>query len=469
MSPSHAQSLTHLHHFTGASAGGRYPASGVISSGNRLFGTTVSGGAFDQGSVFAVNRDGTGFTLLHSFVIAEGHQPHGGVILSGSTLYGAAPFGGSHGNGTIFSLSTNGGGFTVLHHFNASAEAPDIFNSPTNNEGANPRALTLVGGTLYGTAPGGGSSGNGTVFRLNTNGTGFAVVHHFAPLFSGFPSTNSEGSTPVSPLLFSGQTLYGSTVRGGSAANGALFSVHTNGTGFANLHSFTTTVNNTNSDGIYPDGQLALSGNTLFGMASQGGAAGNGTLYALHTNGSNFATLHHFTKSPGFPFTITNSDGINPFGGLLVSGNTLFGKTTAGGRQGAGVIFALNLNGSNFTALSNFASNAPPATTNATGYNSLGRLLLSDGALYGTAAEGGLLGFGTLFSLSFPSLTLVRSGTNAVLRWPTNAAGFTLQFTTNLLMPSNWSNASPAPVVVSGQNSVTNPFAGPQKFYRLAK
>ncbi len=420
-----------------------------------------------------MNRDGTGFILLHSFTIAEGYSPYGAVVLSGSTLYGAVPFGGSNGNGSIFTLNTNGSAFTVLHHFSASAETPDIFNSPTNSEGANPQALILVGDTLYGTAPSGGSSGNGTIFKLNTNGSGFGVVHHFAPRFQGFPSTNSDGYYSSSALICSGQTLYGTASGGGSAAKGTIFSVQTDGTGFVNLHSFTAVSgNNINSDGIYPEGQLALSGSTLFGMASQGGSAGNGVLYSVQTNGTSYTALHHFTLSPGFPFTSTNPDGINPLGGLVVSGNTLFGKTTSGGTNASGVIFALNLNGSDFTTLFNFATNAPPATTNATGFNSFGKLLLSGSTLYGVAIEGGTLSGGTLFSLTLPTppnLTLIHTGTNAVLRWLTNAArlSFTLQSSTNLASNTNWNTILQIPVIANGQHTLTNPIAGPHKFYRL--
>jgi hypothetical protein len=62
-----------------------------------------------------------------------------------------------------------------------------------------------------------------------------------------------------------------------------------------------------------------------------------------------------------------------------------------------------------------------------------------------------------LFS-SPAQLTIIPSGTNAV--------GFTLQSTTNLVSPV-WSTNSPAPVVIGGQNVVTNPLTGPQQFYRL--
>jgi AAA ATPase domain len=52
---------------------------------------------------------------------------------------------------------------------------------------------------------------------------------------------------------------------------------------------------------------------------------------------------------------------------------------------------------------------------------------------------------------------------------PTNAAGFTLQSTTNLGSSAVWTTNSPAPVVVNGQNKVKNPISGAQQFYRFSQ
>jgi hypothetical protein len=100
--------------------------------------------------------------------------------------------------------------------------------------------------------------------------------------------------------------------------------------------------------------------------------------------------------------------------------------------------------------------------------NPYGGLTLSGNTLYGTASAGGSSGNGTLFSIFIPpQLSIIPSGANVILTWPTNAAGFTLQATTNLVPPALWSTVSPDPVVVNGQNAVTNPVSGTQQFYRL--
>jgi uncharacterized repeat protein (TIGR03803 family) len=167
--------------------------------------------------VFAVNIDGTSFTNLHTFSAlsgsnltnSDGANPYAGLILSGNTLYGAATGGGSSGRGTIFAVNTDGMGFTNLHNFTA-------LNSLTNSDGVGPVGLILSGSTLYGMANGGGSSGYGAVFNINTNGTGFTNLHNF---------TGSDGASPWDGLILSGNTLYGMVQIGGSSGKGTIFSL----------------------------------------------------------------------------------------------------------------------------------------------------------------------------------------------------------------------------------------------------
>ena len=66
------------------------------------------------------------------------------------------------------------------------------------------------------------------------------------------------------------------------------------------------------------------------------------------------------------------------------------------------------------------------------------------------------------------NLTIIRSAANVILTWPTNATGFTLQSTPNLVSPAVWTIIVPGPVAVNGNNTVTNPISGTQQFYRLS-
>ncbi len=429
-----AQTFTTLHNFSFASYDGDTPEAGLILSGSTLYGTTVVGGTSGNGVVFALNTNGY-YMNLYSFSALENTNSYGvytnsdgaypqAVILLGNTLYGTAPYGGNLGNGTVFAVNTNGSGFTTLHNFTATDP-----NTGTNSDGANPYAgLILSGNTLYGAAANGGSSGEGTVFAVNTNGTGFTNLHSFTECDFYTHYTNADGANPDAGLILSGNTLYGTARGGGSSDAGTVFAVNTNGTGFTNLHSFT------GSDGANPIAGLILSGNTLYGTAEDGGSSDwrfqNGTVFAVNTNGTGFTNLHSFT----------GSDGANPYAGLILSGNTLYGTAEEGGSWDYGTVFAVNTNGTGFTNLYSFTATDPNTGTNSDGANPFAGLILSGNTLYGTTYDGGSSGVGTVFSISFAiAVTTVAlpSGTNGVAYNQTLAAigGQT---------PYNWTNSSGA-------------------------
>jgi uncharacterized repeat protein (TIGR03803 family) len=168
--PLPAQTFTVLHTFSGSD--GANPFAGLISSGNTLFGTTENGGSSGSGTVFAINSDGTGFANIYNFTGGiDGAAPMAGLVLSGTTLYGTTSAGGSSSNGTVFAINTDGSGFTNLYNFTALSGS-----TATNNDGANPAdGLVLAGNTLYGLAGAGGELGNGTVFSIRTDGSGFVT------------------------------------------------------------------------------------------------------------------------------------------------------------------------------------------------------------------------------------------------------------------------------------------------------
>jgi uncharacterized repeat protein (TIGR03803 family) len=129
-----------------------------VLSGMALYGTTRFGGLsnapapYGMGTVFKLNADGTGYTVLKAF---SGDTPIAGLVSSGSKLYGTTSEGGSNGCGTVFQMNTDGSGYSLLKTFNGS-------------DGHNPGAqLVMSGTTLYGTTGGrGGYSDYGAVFRL---------------------------------------------------------------------------------------------------------------------------------------------------------------------------------------------------------------------------------------------------------------------------------------------------------------
>ena len=441
-----AQTFTTLHSFTGVegafSIDGAFPIGGLLLARGWIYGTTASGGNVTNGTVFKMKLDGTGFTNLYRFTTGgtDGAGPNGSLVLSGNTLYGTCAAGGSGGNGLVFALNTDGTGFGVLHSF-------------TNIDGANPQAgLILVGNALYGTTIVGGAGGSGTVFCLNTNGSGYTNLHSFT----------SEGPYPIGALLSLSDTLYGTTEGVFSGGNpitdrpGTIFSLNADGSAFTTLH--------TNG---HPKAELILFGNTLYGTTAESFYTGEfGSVFKINTDGTGFSVLHAFTPTASSPQV--NSDGADPEAGLILSGNTLYGTCVNGGSSGKGTIFAINTDGSGFTNLYSF-------TGGSDGAYPFGSLIFSGHTLYGTASKGGSAGYGTVFSLTLPQpqLRITPMGEYMVLTWPTNYAGvdysgFTLQSKTNLAF-SAWTTASPAPVVVNGQYTVTNPITGTQQFCRLSQ
>lgn len=129
--------------------------------------------------------------------------------------------------------------FTTLYSFTATSGPNGYGSIGTNSDGAFPNDLLLTNNTLYGTTESGGSSGYGAVFKINTDGTGFATLYSFTTT-SGPSNTNSDGASPQAGLILSGNTLFGTAYEGGSGNGGTVFAVDTDGTGFTNLHDFTT-------------------------------------------------------------------------------------------------------------------------------------------------------------------------------------------------------------------------------------
>ncbi len=367
---------------------GAYPCAGLVLSDGTLYGTTYGTaryvGGSGKGTVFKVNTDGTGFTVLKSFTGNEGANPSAGLVLSDGTLYGTTENGGSSGIGTVFKVNTDGTGHTVLKHFTSASEGispwaglvlsggtlygttygGSVFKVNTNGTGYTvlknltgmPRAgLVLSGSTLYGTTESGGSSGLGMVFKVNTDGTGYSVLKSF---------TRSDAVLPYAGLVLSGGMLYGTTGGGGSSNAGTVFKVNTDGTGYTTLKNFT------GSDGSSPQARLVLSGSTLYGTASE-------TVFKMNTNGTGYTVLKNLTGSS--------------YAGLVLSGSTLYGTTYSGGSSGYGMVFKLNTNGTGYTALKNF--------TGSDGAGPYAGLVLSGATLYGTTGSGGSSDCGTVFKV----------------------------------------------------------------------
>jgi len=286
---------TNLHSFANVTTDGRSPYGSLALGGATLYGMTTYAGNYNNGVVFKLNTDGTGYTVLHHFAggTTDGKQPfYGSLVLSGSTLYGMTQFGGTSDKGVIFKLNINGDnyGFGLLHSFAGGA-----------NDGNKPYdSLTLSNSTLYGMTYYGGSNDLGVVFCLSTNGTGYTNLHSFA-------GGGNDGSHPVRSLALSGSTLYGMTQYGGYGY-GTAFKMNTDGSGFSLLHSFV----NTQTDGSSPQGDLTVAGTVFYGTTYSGGYYNNGTVFSLSLTQTITATAgSHGTILPAGAVTVPSGSTTN--------------------------------------------------------------------------------------------------------------------------------------------------------------
>jgi uncharacterized repeat protein (TIGR03803 family) len=366
--PAQAQVVNILHSFTGGASDGQGPGVALLLSGSNLYGMTDAGGIAGDGTIYMIGADGNAYTIIRSFagLPSDGSNPNGALIRWGATLYGMTLSGGSTNNGTAFRIGADGTAYGLTHQF---AGGPGDGSGPNG-------ALAQSGQIAYGMTRYGGAAGLGTIFKTNADGTGYAVLHSFA----GGPA---DGQQPLyTTLVAAGSTLYGMTFGGGTASFGTVFKMNTDGTAFAVLHSFT----GGSSDGEIPYGSLTLSGSTLYGTTAFGGASNKGTIFQIGTDGSGFSVMHSFAGGP--------NDGGNPEGALLLSGAVLYGMTPNGGNDALGTLFGIGADGSGFEVLHSFAGGPGD------GASPFGELISYGANLYGTTDAGGIGNLGTVFSFT---------------------------------------------------------------------
>src|SRR5581483_7943441 len=181
---------------------GAYPEAGLkMDQLGNLYGTTNEGGS-GLGVVFKLTPEGTE-TVLHTFTGApDGASPLGGLLQVGSYLYGATLMGGTYNAGVIFRVSLRGEKDTILHHFGG------------GSDGAHPVGdLIARNGFLYGAAAGGGTSGDGVIFKLSFSGAE-SILYDFQ---------GADGNGPNGGLITANGAFYGTFSYGGAEGEGGVF------------------------------------------------------------------------------------------------------------------------------------------------------------------------------------------------------------------------------------------------------
>jgi uncharacterized repeat protein (TIGR03803 family) len=317
---------TVLYAFTGGGDGAVPEAGLIFDTAGNLYGTTIYGGASDDGTIFQLTAPATpggAWTLnvLHNFIgQTDGKYPLGSLIFDqAGNLYGPTLFGGRFGGGTVFQLAVpaaQGGAWTlnVLHSFKGGSDGLDP-------------AGTLIfdqNGALYGTTY------DGRVFEevppvLGYTAWTLRVLYSFNYVLGISGGGLIAGKKGV---------LYGATAEGGSANGGTVFQLTppvTRGGAWTEttLYEFAG-----GSDGEYPlNGLIADNAGNLYGSTEYGGASGLGTVFKLTPAQDGIwtkTTLHNFTGG---------RDGSGPGAGVIASRGVLYGTTVHGGSSDKGTVF----------------------------------------------------------------------------------------------------------------------------------
>ena len=414
----------------------------IEGSDGRLYGTTEVGGRFNLGTVFALSNTGAlSLVVLHDF--AGGALGSGPVsrLIEGTdgALYGLTPY--NAGCDTTFKITKAGTDHQILRScvgaFRLWSDADQILylygssglvrlgEDGTEYEpirrfdfggGDADTPTTLMessDGVLYGASANGGRWGAGTIFKLNRDGSDYAILHHFTNQYSPVPSRlleasdgaiygllrmsgmfkiNKDGSSYTNIYIAGSGTgfteasdgrFYGTSLFGGAAGRGFVFGVNKDGSDHVILHSFTG--NGGDKDGAYPEGGvLEASDGWLFGASKWGGSRDGGMIYKLRKDGTGYVEVYafpHFRNEAGpSECVVEGPDG------------ALYGATLRGGAHDYGFVFRVNKDGTGFAELLSF----PPRGF----FDGQQVMVGSDGVLYGITIDGGTVNQGTLFRVN---------------------------------------------------------------------
>jgi uncharacterized repeat protein (TIGR03803 family) len=364
-------SMRSLYWFTGGADGG-VPNGLTLASNGVLYGTTQTGGAYNEGTVFSISTNGILETLV-SFNSTNGGDPQAALAqgLDGN-LYGTTEKGGTSAGGTVFAL-TLGGTLTTVVSF-------------SNEANVNPYTALVQGtnGNFYGASKN-TSSGDGNVFEMTPEGA-LDIIYSF---LGGL-----DGNAPVGALVEGTDgNFYGLTTSNAAHGYGGIFRMTPDGAE-TNLYSFTG-----GADGYDPIGALVqgTDGN-FYGVTRHNIISGlmfYGTIFKVSANGA-LTTL--YTLNP-----FVYGGGAYPFAGLLLGADgNFYGSTLTDGYQGYGTLFRATATGV-FTTLLYFNGSDDGASPEAA--------LVQDaeGNLYGTTTAGGPYGKGSIFKLSITSAPEITS------------------------------------------------------------
>jgi len=308
---------------------GNLPGFLIEGPDGKLYGDTIYGGVggcngyCGGGVLYRINRDGTGFQIIHKGC-SQSNCADGGVarmvLAPDGNLYGASNTGGTgncgsyyQGCGTIFRVSPSTGTYKVVVDFDYSTT------------GAFPSGVTLgPDGTLYGLNF--GASHN--LFHFTPSNGSLQITGLQFPTPNGLPARPEQFILGPNGVFFG---LYGVYAESGMG----IYEVHPDGSGL-NLFSFYTTQDGAGA----PDG-LTLASNGNFWVANYNGTSGYGNIIELSpSTGQILKTVS--------PFGANAAVGAYPAEIIQTSDGKFWGSTYQGGKSTTGhfadgTVFSLNL------------------------------------------------------------------------------------------------------------------------------
>lgn len=334
---------------------------------------TVSDGAGHAGTsnAFATvaNAVTTVVEPLTPPALPVGSSPRAQLILgSDGNFYGTTQAGGSSNQGTVYKITAAGVMTPLASFYGANGMQPYA------------GVIQASDGNFYGTTSSGGANNLGTVYKMTPSGVLTTLVH----------LSSSTGTTPKAPLLqASDGNFYGTTSSGGASSSGTIFKMTPAGV-LTVVKAFTNTTNTAYGNNCVAALIQGSDGN-LYGTTSSGGGLGLGTLFKITTGGT-FTSLVSFTGTSGAAL------GSAPQTALVqASDGNLYGTTTTGGAGGGfGTVFKVTTSGA-FTSLLSFTG----TTGSFLGSNAQSALVQwTDGNLYGMTTSGGANNAGTIFRVT---------------------------------------------------------------------
>jgi uncharacterized repeat protein (TIGR03803 family) len=363
-----------------SSTNGDQPVNKLIEYNNYFYGITNVGGSAAYGVIFRIKKDGTGFesfSLGVVYISPDGINPVGILIYDGY-IYGVTN-GSENGYGSIFRCNLELTDFQYLTEFNSSGYAPFTepivinnklygvcqddgvsgngciyeFDLSTNSlnfihyfdgtNGGQPYGpLTFYKGRLYGTTRTDGLNTSGTIFRINIDGSNFTILY-------ALDDSSGDGNGPRNKLLIDQDIIYGVIRNGGGVADGTIFKMNIDGTGFTKLYD----LNNPNCEPLLING-------VLYGTEADGGTNGVGSLFKINTDGTGFEYVYDFPSS--------GTTGTAP-SEILYSDGKFWLLPRASGSNGYGTILSINYN---FLISETITDTNTSATANILGFTDLG-------------------------------------------------------------------------------------------------